>query len=155
MKRLASLALALVSCLAVVPAMAQEHWTDGPVWEVSFYQTKPGKFDDYVKWLRGNYLSFVAEEKKQGLILDSKVFINSARNSPSDWDICVATLFSSYGKALDYSASDEEKMKAIASKQFKTPDEQKQQEMTAPRFQMREYLGTKFIREVTLKPLAH
>jgi hypothetical protein len=155
MKRLASLALALLSCLAVSPALAQEHWTDGPVWGVSFYQTKPGKFDDYVKWLRGNYLSVVAEEKAQGLILDSKVFINSARTSPTDWDICVATLFPSYGKALDYSASDEAKFKAIAAKQFKTPDEQKQQEMMAPRFEMREYLGTKYIREVTLKPLAH
>ncbi len=153
MKKLASITLALASCLAAVPALAQEHWTEGPVWEVSVYRTKPGKFDDYVKYLRGNYFVTAAESKKQGLILDSKVFINPAPSGPNDWDICIATLFPSYAKALDYSASDEEKGKAIAAKHFKTADEKKQDEMTAPRFQWREFLSTKYVREVTLKPL--
>ncbi|MGE5347543.1 MAG: hypothetical protein ACM3JH_16445 [Acidithiobacillales bacterium] len=154
MKRSASLALALVSCLAALPALAQEHWTEGPVWEVSVYRTKPGKFDDYLKYLRGNYVVTLAEQKKQGLILDTKVFINPAPTGPNDWDICIATLYPSYAKALDYSASDEEKMKAIEAKHFKTADEKKQQEMTAPRFQWRDYISTKYVREVTLKPLA-
>jgi hypothetical protein len=154
MKRPASLALALVSCLAAAPALAQEHWTEGPVWEVSTYRTKPGKFDDYLKYLRGSYLVTTAEEKKQGLILDSKVFIKSTQDGPNDWDICIATLYPSFAKALDFNAGDEGKMKAIAEKHFKTKDEQKQREMASPRFQWRDYISTTYVREVTLKPLA-
>jgi hypothetical protein len=154
MKRLASLTLALVSCLAATPALAQEHWTEGPVWEMSYYRTKPGKFDDYIKYLRGNYAVTAAEQKKQGLVLDTKVFINPAQTNANDWDICIATLYPSFAKALDFNAGDEEKMKAIAEKHYKTKDQQKQQEMAAPRFQWRDYMSTKFVREVTLKPLA-
>jgi len=153
MKRLASITLALVSCLAVAPALAQEHWTEGPVWEMSYYRTKPGKFDDYVKYLRGNFAVTAAEQKKQGLILDSKVFVNPAQANPNDWDICIATLHPSFAKALDYSAGDEQKTKAIAEKHFKTADQKKQDEMTAPRFQWRDFVSTKYVREVTLKPL--
>lgn len=153
MKRLVSITLALVSCLAAAPLLAQEHWTEGPVWEMSYYRTKPGKFEDYVKYLRGNYAVTVAEQKKQGLILDSKVFVNPGQANPNDWDICIATLYPSFAKALDYNAGDEEKMKAIAAKHYKTADEKKQEEMAAPRFQWRDYLSTKYVREVTLKPL--
>ncbi len=48
MKRigLAAGVLALVS----VSAAAQEHWTEGPVWECSSYRTNPGQFDTYMKW---------------------------------------------------------------------------------------------------------
>ena len=42
-----------VVCLASAGiAVAQEHWTEGPVWAVSFYRTTPGHFDDYMKYLR-------------------------------------------------------------------------------------------------------
>ena len=32
--------LALMSCLAAPVALAQEHYTEGPVWECSSYRTK-------------------------------------------------------------------------------------------------------------------
>lgn len=149
------LAIAAVTLLTSVaaPLIAQEHWTEGPVWSVSYYRTKPGKFDDYVKYLRANYLVTTAESKKQGLIMDSKILINPAPRDEKDWDIAIATLFPSYAKALDYNASDDEKQKAIAEKHYKTKDESKQREMSAPRFGWRDHLSTRFIREVTLKPL--
>jgi hypothetical protein len=39
------------------------------------------------------------------------------------------------------------------SKHYKTTDENKMREMTANRFEMRTYIGTKYFRDVTLKPL--
>jgi hypothetical protein len=65
----------------------------------------------------------------------------------------VATLYPSFGKALDCSKADEDKWKAIESKQYKTDDEQKQREMTDVRFTLREYLGTSHLREINLKPM--
>ncbi len=39
---------------------AQEHYTEGNVREVSFYRTKPGQFDEYMKYLRANFLPLSA-----------------------------------------------------------------------------------------------
>lgn len=58
--------IAVLSLLLGGVAAAQEHWTEGPVWEVSFYRTTPGHFDDYMKYLRQNFLPQNAEGKKQG-----------------------------------------------------------------------------------------
>ena len=153
MKRLALVALLLGASLAGLPALAQEHFTEGPVWAVSYYRTKPGKFDDYMKYLRANFVVTTAEEKKQGLILDSKILLNPAVREEKDWDVLIATLHTSYGKALDFNQADEDKFKAIAEKHYKTKDEAKQREMASPRFAMRDYLGTRYVREVSLKPL--
>jgi hypothetical protein len=120
---------------------------------VSYYRIQPDKGDAYLKWIRANSLPSMAEQKKQGLILDYKVFFNTSRRSEKDWDIAFASLFPSYGKALDYSAEDEAKEKEIAARLYKTKDQAKQMEIAAPRLDMRVYIGTEYIREVTLKPL--
>jgi hypothetical protein len=151
MKRFLVLAAA-VCLIGGGTAVAQEHWTEGSVWAVSFYRTTPGHFDDYMKYLRSHYVVTSAEAKKEGLILDSKVFVKDP-TGPNDWDVCIATLFPSYGKALDYNKAEDEKSKAIQSKHWKTPDQEKQRQMSAPRFEARTFLGTQYVREVNLRPL--
>ena len=152
MKKLVSCLLFLGACLAAVPALAQEHYTEGPVWAVNYIRTKPGKYDDYMKYLRSTYLVSSGEAKKQGLILDTKILLNTPRDA-NDWDVAIATLYPSFGKAMDFNQADDDKRKAIAEKQFKTKDEEKQRETIAPRFAMRDALGTRHLREVALKPL--
>jgi hypothetical protein len=132
-------------------AAAQDHWTEGPVWEITFYRTAPGHFDDYLKYLRKSVLPQNEEAKKQGLVLDRKVFVKPP-TGPGDWDIAFATLYKNMA-ALDYNADIDKKGKAIAEKHYKTADEEKQREMTKPRFDWRTYLGTQIVREVNLKPL--
>jgi hypothetical protein len=152
MKKLVVCSLFLGFCLAAAPALAQEHYTEGPVWAVNYIRTKPGKFDDYMKYLRSSYMFSAGEAKKQGLILETKILLNTPRDA-NDWDIAIATLYPSFGKAMDFNQADDDKRKAIAEKQFKTKDEAKQQEAIAPRFAMRDALGTRYLREVNLKPL--
>jgi hypothetical protein len=132
-------------------AAAQEHWTEGPVWEVSFYRTTPGHFDDYLKYLRKNLLPQDEESKKQGLVLERKVFVK-APTGPGDWDVAFATLYKNMG-ALDFNAENDKKVKAIAEKHYKTADEEKQREMSKQRLDWRTHLGTQILREVSLKPL--
>jgi ABC-type nitrate/sulfonate/bicarbonate transport system substrate-binding protein len=67
--------------------------------------------------------------------------------------VLICDLFENAGKALDYSAADDAKADEIAAKVYGTPDEDSQQEMIKPRFEMRKILGTTMVREVTLKPL--
>lgn len=143
---------AVVSCLVAPAALAQEHFTEGPVWECSAYRTKQGHFDDYMKYLRQNFLVQGQESKKAGLILDQKVFLKVPEN-PSDPDVVICTQHANFGKALDYDAADDAKAKDISAKHYKTGDEQKQREMAAKRFAFRDFIGTSLYREVGLKPL--
>lgn len=147
-----SLVLSVLAALVAGEAVAQEHYTEGPVWECSAYRTTPGHFDDYMTYLRGNYVATSAESKKQGLILDTKIFLKTPSDA-TDYDVLICTLYPSFGKAMDYSAEDEAKGKAIAAKHYQTTDEKKQQELTAKRYAMRDFRGTTYVREVTLKPL--
>jgi hypothetical protein len=151
MKRLTLLAAA-VCLLCTGSLLGQEHWTEGPVWQITFYRTTPGHTGDYLKYLRTNYLPTVAEAKKQGLYLDSKIFVKQPRDA-KDWDIAIATLHSSYGKALDFNPENDAKFKAIQAAHWKTKDQDKQREMTKPRLEWREFVGSEITREVTLKPM--
>lgn len=153
MKKLMLVLFLLCSGLLCRSAQAQEHFTEGPVWEVSYYRTKQGHFDDYMKYLRTNSLPLNAERKKQGLILDYKVFLNTNITGPNDWDVAIATLYPNFAAALDYSKSDEEKNDAIAAKHWRTQSKEKQRQMAEQRFAFRDFVATYFVREVTLKPM--
>ena len=132
-------------------AVAQEHWTEGPVWECSSYRTNPGQFDTYIKWIRAHSEPINAEAKKQGLILDFKTFVKPPRDA-NDYDVLFCTLHSSFGKALDYNKGDDDKFEAISAAHWATADDDKQAQMASPRLEMRKFLGTDYVREVTLRP---
>jgi len=131
---------------------AQEHYTEGNVRVVNFFKTKPGQFDNYMKYLRANYLPTQEEAKKQGLIVGYSVMLSNP-TSEDDWDVAIATLHKSFGDALDYNQSDDDKMQKIQENHYKTSDQEKMDEMTAKRFDMRTYTGTRYLREVNLKPI--
>jgi hypothetical protein len=144
----------LAACALLTPAIsqAQEHWNEGPVWECSSYRTAPGMFDTYIKWIRAHSEPINAEAKKQGLILDYRTFVQAPRDA-NDYDVLFCTLYSSYGKALDYNQGDDDKFEAISAKHWATADSDKQAQLTSPRLEMRKFLGTNYVREVTLKPM--
>jgi hypothetical protein len=149
-KRIGLVAAAL-ACTSV-SAVAQEHWTEGPVWACEAYRTAPGQFDAYLKYIRTNVEPQNVEAKKQGLILDYKTFVKPPQDA-NDYDVEFCTLFANFGKALDYSKEDNDKADAIAAAHFATSDKDKQADMIKPRLEMRTYLGTTYVREVTLRPI--
>jgi hypothetical protein len=133
-------------------ALAQENFTNGPVWSCAAYRTTPGQADDYMRYLRENLVPTTADAKAQGLILDRKVF-TKAPTAPDDWDVMICSLYPSYGKALDYDADVDAKMKAIQAKHYKTPDEKQQEAMSAKRLDMRTFLWVRNFREINLRPM--
>ena len=143
----------IACCLVISEGLhAQEHYTEGNVREVSRYRTKPGQFDEYMKYLRTNFLPLSEESKKAGLIVDYKVLVKTPHDA-DDWDVAIVTIFKSYGAAVDFNQGDEDKSKGIQAKHYKTADEKKQLGVVAPRLEMRTYLGTDYVREVTLRPM--
>src|SRR6202521_5572469 len=98
MKKLCGL---VVFLWLLAPALfAQEHYTEGPVWRIQLIRVKPTHMDDYLTSLRQSTKPLIEEQKRQGMIVDYKVFLKETKNSPEDWDICVAIEYKNHA-AMD------------------------------------------------------
>jgi hypothetical protein len=153
MKKLTLLTLLFGCCLGFVQqAQSQENYTEGPVWVINYYRTKPGKFDEYLKFLRANFAKNVAKQKAAGIVVDSKVLINPTISGPDDWDIAIAYLYSDFGR-LNFNQSTEDQLQKIAEEI--TGDKNKDRrdlKLDTTRLPLRDYLRTRILREIMLKP---
>lgn len=152
MKKLIVIA-AVLCCLGFAQqAQAQENFTEGPVWVINYYRTKPGKFDEYMKFLRANFAKNVAKQKQAGIVVDSKVLLNPTVNGPDDWDVAIAYLYSDYGR-LNFSQATEDQLQRIASDiTGEKNKERRDTRLDTTRFPLRDHLRTRILREVMLKP---
>jgi hypothetical protein len=76
MKSYITLALASAAMLATsVAALAEDArpYDNGPVWDVSAILTKPGHFDDYMKFVSTTWRAEQEAAKAKGMVLDYKV----------------------------------------------------------------------------------
>ena len=152
MKKLTLLTI-LFCCLGFVQqAQAQENYTEGPVWVINYYRTKPGKFDEYLKFLRANFAKNVAKQKSAGIVVDSKVLINPTISGPDDWDVAIAYLYSDFGR-LNYNQSTEDQLQKIAEEiTGERSKDKRDTKLDTTRFPLRDYLRTRILREIMLKP---
>ena len=147
MKRLVTLAagaaLAVIGA-GLVRAQSDAPYTEGPVWAITMVKTKPGMSDDYLKTLAKIYKATNDEMKKQGLIMDYKVLLGNDAN-PQDFDIILIVEFKNMA-AFD---GLREKADPIADKILGSEEVQRQGAIK--RMEIREIMGNKLMREVTLK----
>ncbi len=125
-------------------AQSDAPYTEGPVWQLTMVKTKPGMGDDYLKGLAKSFKGTLEEAKKQNLILDYKILIGDAAN-PQDFDILLMV------ESKDMASFDNarEKFDPIAKKITGTLDQQRA--TAVKRMDIREIVGDKLMREVTLK----
>jgi hypothetical protein len=143
MKKVFGLVMLLV---VVIPGVfAQEHYTEGPVWRVQLIRVKPTKMDAYLTSLRQSTKPFIDEQKKQGLITDYKVFLKQTKNSPEDWDICVAIQYKNWA-ALDGATA---KGEAIRDKIL--GGKAQLQDLNDKRAEIREIISSELLQEIMLK----
>jgi hypothetical protein len=136
----------LVLMLLAVPGLfAQEHYTDGPVWRIQLIRVKPTKMDAYLTSLRQSTKPIIEEQKKQGMITDYKVFLKTTKNSPEDWDICVAIQYKNWA-ALDGQAA---KSEAIRDKVM--GGKQPMLDLNDKRAEIREIISSELLQEIVLK----
>jgi hypothetical protein len=143
MKKLYGL-LAFV-CLAVPGMLAQEHYTEGPVWRIQLIRVKPTQMDAYLASLRQSTKPFLEEEKKQGLVTDYKVFLKETKNGPQDWDICVAVQYKNWA-ALDGATA---KTEAVRDKIL--GGKAQAQSLGEKRAEIREIISSELLQEIVLK----
>jgi|SRR2546430_4338597 len=138
---LAALSLSIVS---VCSAQSDAPYTEGPVWNISLIKAKPGMVDEYLKGLAKTLKGTLEEAKKQNLILDYKILLGNAA-TPQDFDILVMV------ESKNMAAQDNvrEKFDPITRKVVGTTDQQ--QAMAVKRLDIREIMGVKLMREITLK----
>ena len=125
-------------------AQSDAPYTEGPVWQVTMVKTKPGMSDDYLKGLAKTFKGTLEEAKKQDLVVDYKIFLGDAA-TPGDFDILLM-VESKNMAALDNAR---EKFDPIANKIGGSVEQQRN--TATKRLEIREIMGTKLMREVTLK----
>jgi hypothetical protein len=136
----------VVLALLLAPALfAQEHYTEGPVWRVSLIRVKPTQMDAYLTSLRQSSKPLLEEQKRQGMIMDYKIFLKETKNNPEDWDLCLAVEYKNHA-AMDGLAA---KGEAIRDKILggKAPAQQ----LSEKRAEIRETISSELLQEIFLK----
>jgi hypothetical protein len=144
MKKTTAIALGLVLGLAMtVQGQEPKPYKEGEVTQISYIKTKPGKFDDYMKFLDTTYKSLMEAEKKAGLILGYSIYTATPRR-PSDPDLILAVTVANMA-ALDKTDEGD----AVAAKVMGS--DENQNKAAIDRESLREFLGSELIRELVLK----
>ena len=119
-------------------------YTEGGVWDITMVKTKPGMSDDYLKSIAQTFKGVMEEQKKQGIITDYKVLLGDSADR-NDFNILLMVEFKNMA-AFD---GLREKTDPIMSKVMGSEEAQRQ--LSVKRLDVREILGNKTMREVTLK----
>ena len=107
-------------------------------------KTKTGLSDEYLKQITGTVKPVYDEEKKQKIILDYKILEGDAMGA-QDFDILIMVQYPNMA-ALDGLRN---KMDPIVEKVMGS--EEQRRDTAVKRLDIREILGTKTMREITLK----
>ena len=142
--QIAALAALSLGIASLCPAQSDAPYTEGPVWTVTMVKTKAGMTDEYLKSLAKTLKASLEEAKKQNLVVDYKILLGNA-GTPQDFDILI--MVESKNMAAQDNAR--EKFDPIARKVVGTTDQQ--QAIQVKRLDIREIMGTKLMREITLK----
>lgn len=126
---------------AQTDAAAPRVYRDGPVTDMSYIKVRPGKFDDYMRYLDGPYKTLMEAKKKAGLIIDFAVYSVEARK-PDDPDLILTTTYANMA-ALDRTEEDDAlSARILADAQPGAPIDKEA---------MRQYLGGTLMRQMILK----
>ena len=145
-KKLQIIALAALSLgiASVCSAQSDAPYTEGPVWNITMVKTKAGMTDEYLKGIAKTLKASLEEAKKQNLVLDYKVLLGDAA-TPQDFNILIMV----ESKNMAAQDNTREKFDPIARKVVGTTDQQ--EALQVKRLDIREIVGTKLMREITLK----
>ena len=140
---IASIALS-VAFSGLCQAQSDAPYTEGPVWTITMVKAKAGMGDEYLKGLAKTFKGAMDEAKKQDLIMDYKILLGGAA-TPQDFDILLMV------ESKNMAAFDNarEKFDPIARKIEGPPDQQRA--IATKRLDIREIMGSKLMREITLK----
>jgi hypothetical protein len=142
-----SLCLAVLCSAQTSPTAAKGSsapYNEGSVWTLTMIKTKTGLSDEYIKQITGTVKPVYDEQKKRKIILDYKILSGEA-SSPQDFNILILVEYPNWA-AFD---GLRDKTDPILEKVMGS--EQQQRDLAVKRLDVREILGAKTMREITLK----
>lgn len=89
---LLSLAALAASTSMTFAQNAERLYTDGPVVEMVFVRTRPGKFDEYMHYVDKTYKPLMDEAKKAGIVVDWAIY-NARPRDLQDADLILTTTY--------------------------------------------------------------
>ena len=119
-------------------------YNEGSVWAVTLIKTKAGLEDEYLKQITGTVKPVYDEAKKQKIILSYKI-LDGQSSDPHDFNIMILVEYPNWA-AFD---GLRDKMDPVMTKVMGSDEQRK--DMAVKRLDVREILGTKTMREITLK----
>jgi hypothetical protein len=139
--------LVLFVLIAGVSALAQmkRPYHNGSVWNISFIRIKPGMDTAYLNYLAGSWKANQEAMKKEGLVISYKVLTTEGHN-PGDWNVMLMTEY----KDLATMEANEDKADEVAQKVV--GDDEKQRQGYRDRLEIREVMGDRLAREISLTP---
>jgi len=139
--------LLILACplLFAIAGVAQEHFTEGPVWRVTLVKVKPAQMDAYLTSLRHASKPLLDEQKRQGLIVDYKVFLKETQEGPQDWDLALAVEYKNYAAMDGLTAKNEAVRDKIMG------GKQQAQQVAEKRTEIREVVSSELLQEIMLK----
>lgn len=138
------LTVSFVMITSMASAKEDRPYTEGPVTDVAFVRTKPGKFDEYMKWIATVWKQENDEAKKAGFVIGYRVSTSEPRNA-TDPDIILEITYPNMA-TLDGLT---EKYDTIAEKIEGSV--RKSNENDIDRGSLRDVLGSVLTRELVLK----
>jgi hypothetical protein len=146
MKRALGALAGLFAFIAVsgVSLAADQPYQDGPVTVVSSIRTLPGMHDTYLRYLATTYRANMDAAKKEGIILDYRVYETSPR-SPDEPNLYLTVTYKNMA-ALD---GLDERMEPIMQRSF--GNQAARDTAAVDREKMRRQIGQEMIREVAFK----
>lgn len=135
--------LALFGLVASATAQEVKPYKEGAVTSLSYIKIKPGKFDEYMKFLGGDYKRLMEAYIKAGLVVRYGVYTTRPRN-PNEADLILAVTSPNYA-ALDKV----DEREAISAKLIGSSAAQAKGAID--RGAMREILGGELVQEIILK----
>jgi hypothetical protein len=119
-------------------------YTEGSVWTLTMIKTKTGFDDDYFRQISGTVKPIYDEEKKQKIILDYKILMGDSHNR-DEGNIIILVQYQNMA-ALD---GLRDKIDPLIEKVMGNEDQRRA--TAVKRLDIREILGTRTMREITLK----
>jgi hypothetical protein len=106
---------------------------------------KPTQMDAYLTSLQQSSKPLLDAQKKEGTIMDYKLFLKETKNNPEDWDVCLAIEYKNHA-AMDGLAAKGEILrdKILGGKQ-------PAQQLAEKRAEIREVISSELLQEIMLK----
>ncbi len=146
MRKFVAMFLFAAALLTANAAFAQNpNYTPGPVWRVNYYSIKTGQGDAFWKDVRENLKPVYDDFKKEGWLVDYKVWTNPTVEHPGDWDVAIGLLYANYAALDELDA----KGATVVIKHFGSREAM--MDAAKKRAELRDLIASHLAREVMLK----